>query len=144
MAASLLEEGYPPSIGSIVQNLLECSVGKINNKNDSTPTTSYDSIGAACADLHLLLNDPHRFLFNEEVASGKNGDSDDNKRPLLVRRYKLYGRENEVSLITDAFCRVSTGKSEALFIGGFSGSGKSRLVDDLIARVGVSGGCECS
>jgi predicted ATPase len=43
-------------------------------------------------------------------------------------------------LITDAFCRVSEGKSEAFFLGGFSGSGKSMLVDSLIARVDVSGG----
>ena len=33
------------------------------------------------------------------------------------------------------------GKSESLFIGGFSGSGKSRLVNGLAARVDVSGGC---
>ena len=37
------------------------------------------------------------------------------------REGKVYGRDNEVSLITDAFCRVSAGENEAFFIGGYSG-----------------------
>ena len=40
---------------------------------------------------------------------------------LQIKKGKLYGREKEVSLITDAFCRVSSGKNEAIFIGGYSG-----------------------
>ncbi len=45
-----------------------------------------------------------------------------------------------MSLIIEAFCRVSSGKSKSFFIGGFSGSGKSRLVNGLTARIDVSGG----
>jgi predicted ATPase len=59
---------------------------------------------------------------------------------LPFREHQLYGREHEVSSITEAFCRVSGGMSEAFFIGGFSGSGKSRLVDGLTARVDAVGG----
>ncbi|KAL7427131.1 hypothetical protein ACHAXM_000715, partial [Skeletonema potamos] len=53
---------------------------------------------------------------------------------------KLYGRDKEGTLITDTFCRVTRGKSEAFFIGGFSGSGKSMLVDTLRLRVKNVGG----
>jgi len=48
---------------------------------------------------------------------------------LPFREHTLYGRENEASIIKDAFCRVSSGKIESCFIGGFSGSGKSKLED---------------
>jgi predicted ATPase len=59
---------------------------------------------------------------------------------LLYRRGKLYGRDKEETLITDAFCRVLRGKSEAFFIGGFSGSGKSMLVNSLRDSVNCVGG----
>eukprot|EP00984_Skeletonema_dohrnii_P009487 scaffold3626_cov69-Skeletonema_dohrnii-CCMP3373.AAC.1 len=59
---------------------------------------------------------------------------------LRYRKEKLYGRDKEETLITDAFCRVSRGKSEAFFIGGFSGCGKSMLVNNLRARVNAVGG----
>lgn len=61
---------------------------------------------------------------------------------LRIREGKLYGRENEVSLITDAFCRVSSGENEAFFIGGYSGSGKTMIVQSLEGPVNVAGGCE--
>mgnify|MGYP000706836582 CR=1 FL=1 len=59
---------------------------------------------------------------------------------LRYRRDKLYGRDKQETLITDAFCRVSRGKSEAFFIGGFSGCGKTMLVNTLRARVNCVGG----
>jgi predicted ATPase len=59
---------------------------------------------------------------------------------LSFREHTLYGRDNEVFMITEAFCRVSGGDCESLFIGGFSGSGKSRLVNDLTERVDAVGG----
>jgi len=86
--------------------------------------------------LHLLLIDPERFLFDQEV----HDDASVNIMQLNYRKGKLYGRDKEESLITDAFCRVSHGTSEAIFIGGFSGSGKSMLVDSLRTKVDVVGG----
>ena len=122
----LLELGYPSSICLLVQNLLRYEGEDIMYQ--------YDSLDAAIKDLHLLLLDPCRFLFDNEP-SLESGSAQ-----LRFREHKLYGRENEVSAITDAFCRVSGGLREALFIGGFSGSGKTRLVDGLTARVDVAGG----
>ena len=126
--AASLEEGLPSSIQILIQNLLDCG-------EDNRPDNAYDSLDAVVKDLHLLLLDPSRFLFDIEPINDELGNPQ-----LSFREYKLYGRENEVSLIMETFCRVSSGKSESLLIGGFSGSGKSRLVDGLTARIDVSGG----
>jgi predicted ATPase len=79
--------------------------------------------------------DPCRFLFDNVPIYDKLGNPQ-----LSFRKHQLYGRESEVTLITEAFCRVSSGKSESFFIGGFLGSGKSRLVNGLTARVDAVGG----
>ncbi|KAL7543351.1 hypothetical protein ACHAXR_012671 [Thalassiosira sp. AJA248-18] len=123
----LRELGFPSSICLLVQNLLECGEG-------DRPEDAYDSLDSVIKDLHLLLLDPSRFLFDHEPTL-ENGSIQ-----LSFRKHLLYGRENEVSSITDAFCRVSSGKSEAFFIGGFSGSGKSMLVNSLTARVDMTEG----
>ncbi len=125
------EQGIPASICLMTQNLLECALrgdgtcGQLHN--------AYESFGVVCEDLHLLLLDPDRFLFDHQ-----HHDSFDMQ--FLYRTDKLYGREKEETLITDAFCRVSRGTSEAFFIGGFSGSGKSMLVNSLRDRVNTVGG----
>jgi hypothetical protein len=124
----LVDLGCPSSLCLLVQNLLQCGGVVCPDYN------AYHSLDAVIKDLHLLLLDPCRFLFDIEP-SLESGIVQ-----LSFREHKLYGRENEVSAITDAFCRVSTGKREALFIGGFSGSGKTRLVNGLTARVDVAGG----
>ncbi|KAL7548021.1 hypothetical protein ACHAWF_011302 [Thalassiosira exigua] len=124
----LTELGFPSSICMmLVKNLLDCG-------EDDRPDHAYDTLDTVVKDLHLLLLDPNRFLF-DHAPKLENG-----RAKLSFRKRKLYGRENEVTSITDAFCRVSAGKSEAFFIGRFSGSGKSMLVDSLTARVDVAEG----
>ena len=122
------DEGLPSSTCLVIQNLLEC--GK-----NSRPDSAYDSLDEVIKDLHLLMLDPCRFLFDNEPIYDELGNPQ-----LSFRKHQLYGRENEETLMTEAFCRVSSGKSESFFIGGFSGSGKSRLVNSLTARVDVVGG----
>ena len=121
--------GIPASLCLMTQNLLECALRGDGGQSDD----AYESLGVVGEDLHLLLLDPDRFLFDNETPNRDN-------MHLLYRRDKLYGRDKEETLITDAFCRVSRGKSEAFFIGGFSGSGKSMLVNSLRERVNVVGG----
>ena len=92
----LLELGLPPSISILVSNLIDVQ-------------EEYICLDDVIADLHLAINDPEVFLFDLEGTISQ------------IRRGKLYGREKEVQLITDSFCRVSQGKNEAFFIGGYSG-----------------------
>jgi hypothetical protein len=117
--------GAPASICRMMQNLLESAA--------ETGGDAYKTMGEVGEDLHLLLFDPDRFLFDHEAQNAHN-------MQLLYRKEKLYGRDEEENLITDTFCRVTRGKSEAFFIGGFSGSGKSMLVDTLRVRVKNVGG----
>eukprot|EP00985_Skeletonema_marinoi_P010855 scaffold5091_cov165-Skeletonema_marinoi.AAC.1 len=122
--------GIPASLCLMTDNLLESA---LRGDNGQSSDDAYKSLRDVAEDLHLLLLDPDRFVFDNEVQSTEN-------MKLRYRKEKLYGRDKEESLITDAFCRVSRGKSEAFFIGGFSGCGKSMLVNTLRARVNVVGG----
>jgi len=79
------ELGIPASICLMTQNLLECDLrGDIGQSDDA-----YESFGGVCEDLHLLLLDPDRFLFDNEAT---HTDSD---MQLLYRKDKLYGRDKE-------------------------------------------------
>ncbi|MGD2183922.1 trifunctional serine/threonine-protein kinase/ATP-binding protein/sensor histidine kinase [Lusitaniella coriacea] len=44
---------------------------------------------------------------------------------------KLYGREEEVTTLLDAFERVATGNSEMMLVAGFSGIGKTAVVNEV-------------
>ncbi|KAL7478293.1 hypothetical protein ACHAW6_004062, partial [Cyclotella cf. meneghiniana] len=113
-----------PNLSRIVGDLLECeSANDLFCRDDSIL-----SLEAAIHDIHLLLREPQRFLFESNY-------------PLKTCT-KMYGRSSEAKALTDAFCRVaSSGLSEAFVIGGFSGSGKTRLVrsvcDSVIAANGM-------
>lgn len=116
--ASLQESGFPSSICTLVQNLIDGS-------------ELYHSLEAASEDVHLLLCDPECYLFDQLGSMPPK---------LRIKEGKVFGREAEIQGLTDAFCRVSSGKSEALFIGGYSGSGKTVLVQSVTARVNIAGG----
>ena len=131
----LRELGLPPALSLLVGHLV-CG---------PDDPDAYDSLAALSSDLHLLLLEPGRFLFNtqqhhhhqqqhhqqqqQKQKQQQHDLSADDDRPradgraggarLLFRREKLYGRQTEVAQIHEAFCRVSTGRSEAFFIGKF-------------------------
>ncbi len=44
---------------------------------------------------------------------------------------KLYGREQEVALLSDAFAEVATGRCQLFLVNGFSGIGKSVLINEI-------------
>ncbi|CAG0943821.1 partial Serine/threonine-protein kinase StkP, partial [Candidatus Brocadiaceae bacterium] len=44
---------------------------------------------------------------------------------------KLYGREQEVELLSHAFSDIATGKSQLFLVNGFSGIGKSALINEI-------------
>lgn len=127
--SALHDLGSPPSIIRLVQNLVESK-----SDHPMNPQNICSSMREACNDLHLLLHEPDRFLFTRNQFEGGNAQ-------LQLRKNKLYGREKEVSAISESFNRVCTGNSEAIFIGGFSGAGKTRLVESVMPLVDVAGGC---
>lgn len=127
---SVLQDiSIPQSIIMLVQNLVENKCDKPLN-----PQNICSSMKEACDDLRLLLHEPSRFLFKrKQLECGGSAQ-------LQFRQNRLYGREKEVSLLSDAFNRVSAVGNEAFFIGGFSGSGKTRLVETVMNLVEISGG----
>ena len=44
---------------------------------------------------------------------------------------KLYGRENDIKILTDNFNMVCKGQSKITFVSGFSGIGKTKLIEEL-------------
>ncbi len=57
------------------------------------------------------------------------GADDVYERFVLPQR--LYGRDQEVATLLEAFERVADSRSETLFIGGYSGAGKTALVSEV-------------
>ncbi len=103
----LKDMGFPASLSMLVNNLLECGLDEFAS-NDAVP-----SLKAASNDLHLLLKDPRRYLFDPIYSQGQQGGGG----TLNFMQNKMYGRDDERSRITDIFCRVSlTGESECLLI----------------------------
>ncbi len=45
--------------------------------------------------------------------------------------HQLYGREQETRLLLEAFDRITAGRSELLLVGGYSGIGKTSLVNEV-------------
>ena len=97
--------GTPASICLLVQNLLECRYNLQQQQQQQEDGGSscnfrdaYKSLDEVAKDLHLLLFDPHRFLFDREV-----NNSNIQQQQLHYREGKLYGRDKEETLITDTF-----------------------------------------
>ncbi|WP_426548190.1 AAA family ATPase, partial [Dapis sp. BLCC M126] len=57
------------------------------------------------------------------------GEQDRSARFLIPE--KLYGREKEVQILLDAFERVAAGKTEMMLVAGFSGIGKTVVVNEV-------------
>ena len=118
--------GFPSSLSLLVVNMLEAGWGEFR------PDDSISSLEVVMDDLKLLLEDPYRFLFDSvEIQGGSS---------TKVQQDKMYGREKEAEMIPNAFYRVSNlGESEVLLVDGFSGCGKSKLIQSVTEQVRLGG-----
>jgi predicted ATPase/signal transduction histidine kinase len=64
-----------------------------------------------------------------EIREFQLGERDFSDRFLIPE--KLYGRETEVQTLLDAFERVSQGSTEIMLVAGFSGIGKTAVVNEV-------------
>ena len=64
-----------------------------------------------------------------EIAEFELGERDICERFLIPE--KLYGREDEVAQLLAAFNRVAEGKSEMMLVAGFSGIGKTAVINEV-------------
>ncbi len=110
-----LQQEIPLAISNLVMKLLA------KNAEDR-----YQSGFGVKADLELALTqletkgEISNFAIAQQDLSGK----------LLIPQ-KLYGREAEVQTLMDAFTRISNGACEMMLVSGYSGIGKSSLVNEI-------------
>ncbi len=105
----------PLTLSAIVQKLMA------KNAEDR-----YQSARGIKHDLEICLSQLQRTGKIEPFEIGKRDLSDRFTIPE-----KLYGREIEVATLIEAFERVSTGQTELLLVAGFSGIGKTAVVNEV-------------
>ena len=110
-----LDPAIPLTVSDIVMKLLS-----------KTAEERYQSALGLKADLETCLR---MLQTSGEIAHFKIGELDLSGQFLIPQ--KLYGREYEVSRLMDAFERVSSGRTEMILVSGYSGIGKSSLVNEI-------------
>ena len=105
----------PPIVSDIVMKLMA------KNAEDR-----YQSAYGLKADLELCL---HQVMSNRQIDFFPLGSGDISDRFQIPQ--KLYGRSREIETLRAAFQRVSNGTSEMMLVTGYSGVGKSALVNEV-------------
>lgn len=109
---------------AVTKTALMAILGALLEKD---PANRYQSCSGLLADLEALqgyVPEQGDFVIRQQDRSDR-----------LYIPQRLYGREAESKALLDAFQRVSTGPSEALLISGYSGVGKSALVNEVQAPI---------
>ena len=110
-----LNSTIPAAISEIVMKLLA------KNAEDR-----YQSASGLKVDLETCLN---QLAEKGAIAYFSPGQLD--RSSQLTIPQKLYGRDNEVTQLLTAFERVSQGQSEIILVSGYSGIGKSSLINEV-------------
>lgn len=116
---------HPPSINSLNPEIplaLSAIVGKLTAKNAEN---RYQNAFGLKHDLNICFEQWQQVGRIELVI----GQRDVCERFLISER--LHGRESEVQMLLDAFERVSQGSTEAMLVAGFSGIGKTAVVNEV-------------
>ncbi len=112
-----------PSIPGIVSDL----VMRLMSKNAED---RYQSARGLRADLEECRNQQRETGVIAEFPLGRHDVSDRFQIPE-----KLYGRDEQIGVLMEAFKRVRQGFQELLVVGGFSGIGKTSLVNEIYKPV---------
>lgn len=115
VAPHLLTPTLPRALSDLVMKLLA-----------KEPRERYQSAQGVMADLETLRTHLRFGTLNAGFALG----SQDISLRFQVTR-KIYGRDREVQILLDAFERVAGGRTELLLISGYSGVGKTALVQEI-------------
>ncbi|MDB9513444.1 trifunctional serine/threonine-protein kinase/ATP-binding protein/sensor histidine kinase [Kamptonema animale CS-326] len=110
-----INTGIPKGIADIVMKLLA-----------KTAEARYQSAWGIIADLEECLT---QLQTKGEIADFAIAQKDITDKFQIPQ--KLYGREREVETLLSAFDRVSNGMTEIMLVSGYSGIGKSALVQEV-------------
>jgi len=108
-------------------------VSEIVMKLLATAEDRYQSALGLKADLEACLS-----MLQESGDFSLHRWSDGLHSQFLIPQ-KLYGREQEVATLMDAFERVSLGATEMMLVSGYSGIGKSSLVNEVHKPIVAAG-----
>ncbi|WP_445174324.1 AAA family ATPase [Microcoleus sp.] len=118
------EIGIPKAVSDLVMKLLE-----------KTAEKRYQSAWGIIADLEECLE--------QLQAKGTIADFDLAQKDITDKfqiPQKLYGREREIETLLAAFGRVSNGTTEIMLVSGYSGIGKSALVQEVYKPITKASG----
>lgn len=115
VAPHLVHPDIPEEVSNIVMKLLA-----------KTAEDRYQSALGLKADLEICLN---MLQTTGAISCFKVGEFDLFSQFSIPE--KLYGRDREVDLLMNTFDRVSAGKTEVMLVKGYSGIGKSSLVNEI-------------
>ena len=110
-----LETTVPPQLSQLVLRLLA--------KNAEE---RYQSAEGVKADLQRCLD---LYTASGAIESFVLGEADISERLRISQ--KLYGRERESELLLETFGRVGEGRCEAILVAGYSGVGKTSLIEEV-------------
>ena len=110
-----IDPEIPPVVSEIVMKLLA-----------KTAEDRYQSGWGIKADLETCLN---HWLATGNIENFPLGTQEISEKFQITQ--KLYGRETEVARLLDTFDRVSKGTTETILVAGYSGIGKSVLVNEI-------------
>ena len=120
----IARQPQPPAERRDVPALVSAVIMKLLSK---TPEERYQTAAGVESDLRRCLESLGRERIVHDFALGQN----DRQEGLLISE-KLYGREREVGILLASFDRVvKTGRPELVLVSGYSGIGKSSVVNEL-------------
>ncbi len=115
ISPTILNPQIPQVLSDIVMKLLE-----------KTPEERYQTSLGLKTDLECCLTQLEKTGKIQKFSLGKW----DQSSQLLIPQ-KLYGREQEVETLIESFQEICAGKSQIILISGYSGIGKTRLIQEL-------------
>jgi len=124
VSPSEVSSGIPEVLSAIILKLL------LKNAEDR-----YQSAAGVQADLERCLQ---RLKPDDTIADFPLGEADYASR--LIFPQKLYGRESERKELENAYESVCQDTSSIVFVGGYSGIGKTALVEEIQRPVSEKGG----
>jgi predicted ATPase/transcriptional regulator with GAF, ATPase, and Fis domain len=119
----IARQSAPPGDRAAISEPLSAIVMKLLAKN---PEERYQTASGLEADLRLCLEEWQSHGRIDPFPLGAHDCSDQ----LLIPE-KLYGREREIDALLAAFDRVTQGTLELVLVSGYSGVGKSSVVNEL-------------
>ncbi len=115
VSPAALNASIPPALSNLVMKLLE-----------KKAEDRYQSANGLLQDLLALQTAMRAGELLPELELGRNDVSS-----KFQVAHHLYGRDQETRQLLEAFDRVAAGRSELLLVGGYSGIGKTSLVNEV-------------